>query len=162
MLMKKKYGIPIISVISFDVISALAIAVKVYTSEGYFPSVSEVFFSSPICYFWLLWSALIFYASWGIYKEYEGVRFSLTQSFPDVPQSVIDQVSKYKFLCSYSKKTLLVFAGLPLIVLGSRFFETSQITISTVALLLIPFICDCLFYIFTKLKLRRATDGIDK
>lgn len=104
----KKYIIPIFAVILFDIISMAAIMIQVYIKQGFIPPFSEVAFSTPIIYFWILWSALIFYCVNGIAGEYNTLVENAKSSYPLVSHKEIVKTAKEELIYTYSKKLLLV------------------------------------------------------
>lgn len=137
-----RYLIPAVSTVIFDAVSFVAFVVRVYQTEGKIPSLSEVLFSSPICYFWLLWTALIFFCVNGIVNEYRGFRINAENAYPTLSKKYIHKQTLIEFVYSYSKKLLPVFGGLPLAYFLTTNIGISDIGLMTITLLLIPFMLD--------------------
>ena len=138
----KRYMIPAISAVVFDIVSIIAIVIRVYHTEGQIPPLSEVIFSSPICYFWLLWTALIFFCVNGIVNEYRIKRIDAENTYPLLSKEYIHKQTLIEFVYSYSKKLLPVFGGLPLAYFLTTDIEISDIGLTIIILLLIPFMLD--------------------
>lgn len=143
----KRYIIPAISAFVFDIVSIIAIVFRVYQTEGIFPSLSEVLFSSPICYFWILWTALIFFCVNGIANEYRGLRINAEKTYPLISKEYIHKQTLIEFVYSYSKKLLPVFGGLPLAYFLTTDLGLSDVGMKTISLLLIPFVLDIILFL---------------
>lgn len=134
---------PAIIAICFVCIAAIAISLKAYNTDGYLPSVGELLFGTPICFFWILWFALVYYCANGIANEYRTLVSSARKEYPLVSDSRIKKLARIELAYSYSKKMLLVFVGLPLCVQITSFDNgLSDISLSSILILLIPFFVD--------------------
>lgn len=142
----KRYLIPAVSIVIFDAVSIVAFVVRVYQTEGKIPSFSEVLFSSPICYFWILWTALIFFCTNGVVNEYRGLRINAENAYPTLSKEYIRKQTRIEFVYSYSKKLLPVFGGLPLAYFLTSDIRISDIGLITIILLLIPFMLDLILF----------------
>lgn len=148
----KNLTVPVISAIVFDLIAAVAIAIRVYWVDGYVPSFAELFFSSPICYFWIFWTSCIFFCFYGIRKEYRSYIFILRNEFPLIPDDKLQKMARREFIFSYSKKCLAVFAGFPLAAILLGQIDLSHEPVKGILLTLIPFFINLAFllYLYSK------------
>lgn len=144
--MIKRYIAPTVSAVVFDIAGIIAIVIRVYQTEGQIPPLSEVLFSSPICYFWLLWTALIFFCVNGIVNEYRGSRMNAEKTYPLLSKEYIRRQTLLDFVYSYSKKLLPVFGGLPIAYFLTTDISLSDISLKNFGLLLIPFILDIILF----------------
>jgi hypothetical protein len=149
MMMKllKRSLIPILAVICFDMIAIGAIMYQVYLTDGIIPTLNETILSRPICYFWILWSLLIFFCVNGIQKEYYALVIRALQDFPLLPENKIRSIARSELLYLYSKKLMVVFGGLPLVYFSSNDISWSLDSLRKVLILWMPFILDLLIYL---------------
>lgn len=150
-----KYRIPILSVVIFDIIAIGAIMFQVYKTDGFMPPLNEILFSQPICYFWILWSALVFFCINGIQKEYNAMLIDASSRFSMKQEQQIKSIVKVDLLYSYSKKLLLLLAGLPLIYIGSLDKPIHEWSFQNIVYLLVPFVCDFILYCYVAIKRKR-------
>lgn len=147
---------PVAATAALDIIFFCAIFFKVRLKYGYYPPLEEVFFSSPICYFWILWTVLIYLFMYGIYSKYEELFMFYTGKFPDLPSESVSKICTLEFIYICCKKSLLLFAGLPLVVLGADGNADFNISFRQLLLLLIPFLLDCIVLLILKIILARS------
>lgn len=150
----KRLIIPIISVISFDIISIVAIMVKGFLSDGLVPPLKEVVFSTPICYFWILWSVLIYFAAWGIQKGYYSEYSEAKYADKAISSTQNKKVVLYKYIHVYCKKLLVFFGGLPFAYMMG--YKKPDPSINMVVILLFPFVVCLLIYIFLTIRIKKT------
>lgn len=153
----KKVLVPALTSLSIVLICATAIFIRVYQVYGYYPSASEIFFSSPICYFWILWYALFYFAANGIIKEYHGAIDMAKIEYPLIPDNEIKKYAQMEILHRYSKRLIFLFLGLPLSI-AFVFPEDFVVSIKSILILLIPFIVNLLVYCFLMVYIKNYTN----
>ena len=141
---------PAVAALLFDIMALAAIMIKIYVTDSVLPSVQEVLFSSPLCYFWILWTALVFYCSYGVMKEYMILKYYMHSDYPAFEENEIVKYARWEFIYLYSKKLLLLFAGLPLVYLISKTDDDSGFSAGIFVILCIPFVIDLSVYLYLK------------
>lgn len=148
----KRYLIPAAVTFIIELICFMAILFRVHQTEGYIPPVGDVLFSSPLCYFWLLWTVLIYFCINGIVNEYHRLRIYAESLYPSVAKKYIRRITLIETGYSYSKKLLYVFACLPVAYLATESMDCSETVLRTILLLLIPFAADLVIFILLRAK----------
>lgn len=151
----RRHLFPILIVICFDFIAIVAVMLQVYLTYGCIPALDEVLLSRPICFFWILWSFLIYFCVNGIQNEYKALIINATYQFHSIPKQKIKSIVKEEMLYSYSRKFLVLFGGLPLVCFSSNNNVWDQVSLKKFFILLIPFVLDLCLYCYLTIKRRR-------
>ncbi len=154
----RKYWIPALCAVAFDLLGAVAIMLKIYYSDGEWVALYEIFLQTPLCYFWILWFVMIFFSANGITREYrERIRLSI-EEYSLVAKEEVCKAVRLETAYAYSKHLILFFAGLPLLYLTQHYDTLTGFSIQIFILHFIPLLIDLIVLICLYFKRRHAID----
>ena len=110
-----RYWIPTLSAISLTLVGALAVLIQIRFTSSIWFSLLEVLVIRPFCFFWISWFCLIFVTANEVLKEYRRRIQVMVKTNPPAVGHKKPEIVKGEIACSYAKRVLIIFAGLPLI-----------------------------------------------
>lgn len=140
------YRVPLLSATLFVTFVSLTMSYLNYHLDGEWIPISEILFSSPACYFWILWFCLIFYSTNGFSKEYRSRLNMAIEAYPLVNKDNIRKYVKKDMASDYSKTLIIVFAGLPLMYLSQHYDKQSGFSTIFLIISIIPLMIDLIIY----------------
>lgn len=140
------YRVPLLSATLFVIIVSLTMSYLNYHLDGEWIPISEILFSSPACYFWILWFCLIFYCTNGFSKEYRSRLNMAIEAYPLVKKDDICKYVRKDMALVYSRTLLIVFAGLPLMYLSQHYDKQSGFSTIFLIISIIPLMIDLIVY----------------
>lgn len=150
-----RYKLPGIAVMCFNILGYIAIATIVFLHDGYIPSVSEVFLSKPICYFWIGWTILIYYCAYGVLERYTQSKETLRSKIPAITEKDLITLSISQLSVYFSTKLAFVFGALPIAYLLLKYANGSEYSSSAILCIILLFFIDILVLRHSK-KIRQS------
>ncbi len=144
-----KYGV--LAVVLLDFLSYLLFLCTSYFRNGEFLSPIDIFFSTELWYWWIIWSALFFFCGYALRKEYEVLLLMVKSRFPEPENKSIIKEAKKEFGMLYAKRLTPFFILLPIAYLAAFSpIPPESSNLLTALLLVIP----AIFLIYYRIKNR--------